>query len=100
MKRIFEDILDDIEPLQTNSATALSDDDSFWIDYTDINYNQSADDYDMSMTALINFNRTITTDDYIEELKSVIEDEFVDVCFKFIHFEIIFLFMFNIKHFV
>ena len=30
------------------------------------------------MTASINFNRTIT-DDYIEELKSIIEDEFIDV---------------------
>jgi hypothetical protein len=32
----------------------------------------------MSMTASINFTRTIT-DDYIEELKTVIEDEFIDV---------------------
>ena len=56
MKRIFEDILDDIEPLQTNSAAALSDDDSFWIDYADIDYDQSADDYDMSICSiLINF---------------------------------------------
>jgi hypothetical protein len=64
MREIFEDILDDIEPLQTNSAVALSDDDSFWIEYADIDYDQSADDYDMSMTASINFTRTIT-DDYI-----------------------------------
>lgn len=78
MREIFEDILDDIEPLQTNSAAALSDDDSFWIEYADIDYDQSADDYDMSITASINFTRTIT-DEYIEELKSVIEDEFVDV---------------------
>ena len=78
MREIFEDILDDIEPLQTNSAVALSDDDSFWIEYADIDYDQSADDYDMSMTASINFTRTIT-DNYIEELKTVIEDEFIDV---------------------
>jgi hypothetical protein len=78
MREIFEDILDDIEPLQTNSAAALSDDDSFWIEYADIDYDQSADDYDMSITASINFTITIT-DEYIEELKSVIEDEFVDV---------------------
>jgi len=31
MREIFEDILDDIEPLQTNSAAALSDDvDRVW----------------------------------------------------------------------
>ena len=38
MREIFEDILDDIEPLQTNSVAALSDDDSFWIEYADIDY--------------------------------------------------------------
>ena len=38
MREIFEDILDDIGPLQTNGAATLSDDESMWIEYGDIDY--------------------------------------------------------------